>query len=189
MKMAICRCRLLLLVVFALAGCSSQQTAPNPDSKAASPAPEIKTGAAPEFELLNAWKPKTVIVQVYGGEKFTLTAKRGTEFVAVELMMKMDEAAKPVSAAMWGGTVLLDSKGNRQNPVFSYAASLVKYEPHGDTVEYVGAEGMKDAELLSKTLKEAGGKLVVVFGAPEKDPQLKLEIAKTTTVDVPVGGK
>lgn len=180
----------LLLITFALcASCSSQQTAPNANSSAAASGPETKAGSAPEFELLNAWNPAKVIVQVYGGEKFTLTAKPGTGFVAVELMMKTDDVSKPVPVAMWGGTTLIDSKGTRQQPVFSYAATLVKYQPHGDTVEYVGSENMKDSELLSKTLKEAGGKLVVVFGAPEKDTQLKLEIAKSTLLDVSLGGK
>ena len=181
---------LLLLVNFALfTSCSSQNTPTNANSAAASSTPGIKAGATPEFELLNAWKPAKVIVQVYGGDKFTLTAKPGTEFVAVELMMKTDDAANAVPAAMWGGTVLIDSKGNRNNLVFSYAASLVKYQAGGDTVEYVGKENMKDGELIGLTLKEAGGKLVVVFGAPAKDPQLKLEIAKGALLNVPLGGK
>lgn len=183
-------CLLLLLIALALWGCSSQPAESNSNSTSATSTPGIKTGAVADFELLNAWKPKTVIVQVYGGDKFTLTAKPGTEFIALELMMKTDEA-KPIPAAMWGGTVLIDSKGNRSQTVFSYAATLVEYQPGGDKVEYVGKENMKDGELLGLTLKEAGGKLVVVFGAPEKDAPLKLEVAKTTTLDVStaLGGK
>lgn len=177
------------LVVFA--SCSSQRTATNGNSSAGPSSPQIKTGPAPEFELLNAWQPRTVIVQGYGnpGPKFTLTPKTGTSFLAVELMMKSDDASKPVPAAMWGGTTLIDSKGKTHQLVFSYAASLVKYEPNGDTVEYVGAENMKDSDLLSKTLREAGGKLVVVFDAPEKDTQFKLEIAKGAPLDISLGGK
>ena len=190
MRFATYAWRLLLPLSLALCtSCSSQQTTPNANSAPASSTPGIKAGAIPEFEILNAWKPAKVIVQVYGGDKFTLTAKPGTEFVAIELMMKTDNAADPVSAAMWGGTVLIDSKGNRSNLVFSYAAPLVKYQAGGDTVEYVGSEDMKPGELMGKTLKEMGGKLVVAFGAPAKDAQLKLEIAKSTTLDIPLGGK
>jgi hypothetical protein len=181
---------LLLPLTFALStSCSSQNTTSNANSAIPSSAPVIKAGPVPEFELLNAWKPAKVIVQVYGGDKFTLTAKPGTEFVAVELMMKTDDAANPVPAAMWNGTILIDSKGNRNNLVFSYAAPLVKYQAGGDTVEYVGSEDMKPGELMGKTLKDEGGKLVVVFGAPEKDPQLKLEIAKSALLNISVGGK
>jgi len=181
---------LLLSLAFALSGCSSQPTAPNSNSTA-NATPAMKTGAVPEFEILNAWKPKTVIVQVYGGDKFTLTAKPGTEFVALELMMTTDDAAHPIPEAMWNGTALIDSKGNRSDAVFNYAAPLVDYQPGGDKVEYVGRKSDKPGrdEELGKSLKETGGKLVVVFGAPAKDNQLKLEIAKTTTLDVPLGGK
>lgn len=190
MRFATYAWRLLLSLTLALCtSCSSQNTAPNANTQTASSTPGVKAGATPEFELLNAWKPAKVIVQGYGGDKFTLTAKPGTEFVAVELMMKTDDAANPVPAAMWGGTVLIDSKGNRSNLVFSYAAPLVKYQAGGDTVEYVGSEDMKPGELMGKTLKEMGGKLVVAFGAPEKDPQLKLEIAKGALLDIPLGRK
>lgn len=190
MKPTAYACLLLLLIVFAVAGCSSQPTTPNTNTTATA-TPAIKAGGVAEFEILNAWKPKTVIVQVYGGDKFTLSAKPGTEFVAVELMMKADDAAHPVPEAMWNGTVLIDSKGNRTQPVFSYAAPLVRYQPGGDNVEYVGRASAKPGqdEELGRALKETGGKLVVVFGAPEKDAQLKLEIAKSTTLDVPLGGK
>jgi hypothetical protein len=178
--------RLLLPLTLALStSCSSQPTTPNANSQAASSTPGIKAGATPEFELLNAWKPAKVIVQVYSGDKFTMTAKPGTQFVAVELMMKTDDAANPVPAAMWGGTVLIDSKGNRTNLVFSYAAPLVKYQVGGDTVEYVGSADLKPGELTGKTLKEMSGKLVVVFGAPEKDRQLKVEIAQGALLDIP----
>lgn len=190
MRFATYAWQLLLPLTLALCtSCSSPNTAPNTNSATASSTPGIKAGAIPEFELLKAWKPAKVIVQVYSGDKFTLTAKPGTEFVAVELMMKTDDAANPIPAAMWGGTVLIDSKGNRSNLVFSYAAPLVKYQPGGDTVEYVGSADMKPGELMGKTLKEEGGKLVVVFGAPAKDPQLKIEIAKSAMLDVSVGGK
>jgi hypothetical protein len=181
---------ILLSIVFAFAGCASQPAAPNSNSTGTA-TPAVKTGAVAEFDILNAWKPKTVIIEVYGGDKFTLSAKPGTEFIAIELMMKTDDAAHPVPEAMWNGTVLIDSKGNRSQVVFSYAAPLVSYQPGGDKVEYVGRESTKPGrdEELDRTLKETGGKLVVVFGAPEKDTQLKLEIAKSTTLDVPLGGK
>lgn len=185
MRFATYGCVLLLLAVGFSASCSSQQTTPTANSQAPSSTPSVKAGVSPEFELLSAWKPAKVIVQVYSGDKFTMTAKPGTEFVAVELMMKTDDAANPVPAAMWGGTVLIDSKGNRSNLVFSYAAPLVNYQPGGDTVEYAGSEDMKPGELMGKTLKEMGGKLVVVFGAPAKDPQLKVEIAKGAQLDIP----
>jgi hypothetical protein len=180
---------LLLTAVGFCTSCSSQQTTPNANSQTASSTPGIKAGATPEFELLNAWKPAKVIVQVYSGDKFTMTAKPGTEFVAAELIMKTDDAANPVPAAMWDGTILIDSKGNRTNLVFSYAAALVKYQAGGDTVEYVGSPDMKPNELTGKTLKEMGSKLVVVFGAPEKDTQLKVEIAKSALLDIPLGRK
>lgn len=187
MRFATYSCVLVLLAAVGFStSCSSQQTTPNANSQTGSSTPGIKAGATPQFELLNAWKPAKVIVQVYSGDKFTMTAKPGTEFVAVELMMKTDGAANPVPAAMWDGTVLLDSKGNRSNIVFSYAAPLVKYQAGGDTVEYAGSADIKPGELMSKTLKEMGGKLVVVFGAPEKDPQLKVEIAKGTLLDIPL---
>ena len=191
MRFATYACVLLPLTFALSTSCSSQNTPPNANSATATSKPETKVGPVPEFELLSAWKPAKVIVQVYSGDKFTMTAKPGTEFVAVELMMKTDDAANPIPAAMWGGTVLVDSKGNRSNLVFSYAAPLVKYQAGGDTVEYVGSEDMKPGELMGKTLKETGGKLVVVFGAPEKDAPLKLEVAKTTTLDVStaLGGK
>ena len=190
MRFAAYACPLLLLAALGFStSCSSQQTTPNANSQTASSSPGIKAGSIPEFELLNAWKPAKVIVQVYGGDKYTMTAKPGTEFVAVELMMKTDDAATPVPAAMWNGTILIDSKGNRNNLVFSYAAPLVKYQAGGDTVEYVGSPDMKPGELMGKTLKETGGKLVVVFGAPAKDSQLKVEIAKSVALDVPLGGK
>lgn len=190
MRFATYAWRLLLPLTLALCtSCSSQNTAPNANSATASSTPEIKAGPAPEFELLNAWTPARVIVEGYGSGKFTLTAKPGTKFVAIELMMKMDDAAKPVFASMWGGTTLIDSKGTRHQLVFSYAATLVRYQPHGDTVEYAGGENIKPGELMSKTLKETGGKLVVVFGAPENETQFKLEIAKGAPLDVSLGGK
>ena|SRR5687768_2325613 len=177
----------LLLIALALcAACSSQQTA---NSTPTSNPPEIKAGPAAEFELRNAWKPAKVIVQGYSSDKFTLTAKPGTQFVAVELKMKTDDAATPVPAALWPGTTLIDSKGDRHQLVFSYASTLVKYQPHGDTVEYAGAENMKPGELLSKTLKETGGTLVVVFNAPEKESRFKLEIAKGAPIDISLAEK
>jgi hypothetical protein len=180
----------MLLIGFAFTGCSSQPTVRDSNLNAAA-TPAMKIGGVAEFDILNAWKPKTVIVQVYGGDKFTLTTKPGTEFVAVELLMKTDDAAHPVPEAMWNGTVLIDSKGNRNQLVFSYAAPLVKYKAGGDTVEYVGRQSTKPGqdEELGRNLKDSGGKLVVVFGAPTNDPQLKLEIAKTATLDVPLQGK
>ena len=190
MRFATYVCVLLLLAAVGFStSCSSQTTTPNANSQTGSSTPGIKASATPEFELLNAWQPAKVIVQVYSGDKFTMTAKPGTEFLAIELMMKTDDAANPVPAAMWGGTVLIDSKGNRSNLVFSYAAPLVKYQIGGDTVEYVGSADMKPGEITGKTLKEMGGKLVVVFGAPEKDAQLKVEIAKGALLDIPLGRK
>jgi hypothetical protein len=190
MRLEVCPSLLLLVIAVTLAGCSSKPTVTNSNSTAAA-TPAMKVGTVAEFDILNAWKPKTVIVQVYGGDKFTLTAKPGTEFIALELMMKTDDAAHSVPEAMWGGTVLIDSKGNRSQAVFNYAAPLVKYQPGGDTVEYVGRKSTKPGrdEELGRNLKDTGGKLVVVFGAPTNDPQLKLEIAKTTLLDIPLGGK
>lgn len=177
-----------------VASCSSQRTAGNGNSSAAIPSPTANAIEGPQFEVLNAWKPRRVVVQgySYGGappDKFTLTPKKGIAFVALELLMKQDDPHQPVPAAMWGGTVLLDSAGNRHQLFFSYAATMVKYTPNGDLVEYAGSGDDKSNGIINKKLSEAGGKLVIVFEAPPNDSEFKLEIRNAAPLNVSVKAK
>jgi hypothetical protein len=174
------------------ASCSSQPPAVNGNSSGTTGAPESKAATktqGPLFEVAAAWRPRKVTVETYaiGGSppnRYTLTPKAGFAFVAVELLLKQDDPSKPVPAAMWAGTVLLDSAGGRHQPLFSYPATMVKYAPNGDSVEYAGGEQTKAGDLVSKKLGEAGGKLVVVFEAPPKDTEFKLEIADSAPLQI-----
>lgn len=174
--------------------CSSQRTAGNGNSSALNPSPTASASEGPQFVVLNAWKPTKVVVQgySYGGappDKFTITPKKGISFVALELLMKQDDPHKPVPAAMWGGTVLLDSAAKRHQLFFSYASTLVKYTPNGASVEYVGSGDNKPNDIIGKKLSESGGKLVVVFEAPPNESEFKLEIAGGVTLNVSVKAK
>lgn len=169
--------------------CSSSRTIGNNNSSTVAASPESPTNAGPLFELLNAWKPKKVTVEGYAtaGEaapKFTLTPKPGASFVAVELMLKRDDARKPVPAALWSGTVLVDSAGKSHQFVFSYPSTWAKYSPGGESVEYAEDKNAKSIDLVGKTLSETGNKLVVVFEAPPNETEFKLEIANGTPLQV-----
>jgi hypothetical protein len=169
--------------------CSSSPTPGNNNSSPVAVSPKSPTSAGPQFELLNAWKPKKVTVEGYatGGEpapKFTLTPKEGEAFVAVELMLKRDDASKPVPAALWSGTVLVDSAGKSHKFVFSYPSTWARYTPGGESVEYAEDQNVKSAGLIGKTLAETGNKLVVVFKAPPNESQFKLEIANGAPLQV-----
>jgi hypothetical protein len=176
------------------ASCSSLRNAGNGNSSAALPSPAAKAVAGPQFEILNAWKPRKVVVEGYAfgdapPDRFTITPKKGISFVALELLMKQDDPHKPVPAAMWGGTVLLDSAGNRHQLFFSYAATMVKYSANGDSVEYKGSGDNKPNDIINKKLSESGGKLVVVFEAPPNESEFKLEIANATQLNVSLRAK
>jgi hypothetical protein len=186
---------LSLVIGLALGAAScSQRTAGNGNSSAAIPSPAAPTIEGPQFEVLNAWKPKKVVVEGYSigdapPDRFTITPKKGISFVALELLMKQDDPHKPVPAAMWGGTVLLDSAGNRHQLFFSYASTMVKYTPNGDSVEYAGSGDDKPNDIISKKLSESGSKLVVVFEAPPNDTEFKLEITNAAPLNVSVRAK
>ncbi|MGZ8844137.1 MAG: hypothetical protein ACXW18_10780, partial [Pyrinomonadaceae bacterium] len=94
----------VILVTLGAASCSSPRTAENVNSSAAIPSPTTNAIQGPQFEVLNVWKPRRVVVQgySYGGappDKFTLTPKKGIAFVALELLMKQDDPHQPVPAA------------------------------------------------------------------------------------------
>jgi hypothetical protein len=186
----------IFLVILGLgliaSSCSSPHPVVNGNSSAPSglPDPQASTNTqGPLFEVTAAWKPKKVTVETYaiGGSppnRYTLTPKAGAAFVAVELILKQDDSSKPVPAALWSGTVLVDSSGGRHQLMFSYPSTIVKYAPNGDSVEYNGDAQIKAGDLASKKLSEMGGKLVVVFEAPPKDTEFKLEITNSAPLQV-----
>lgn len=175
---------LVLLLISGLVlttSCSSSPTPGNNNSSNVTASPESAPNAGPQFELLNAWRPKKVTLEGYatGGEsapKFTLTPKAGEGFVAVELMLKRDDARNPVPAALWSGIVLVDSAGKSYKFVFSYPSTWARYTPGGESVEYVEDPKVTSTGLIGKTLAETGNKLVVVFAAPPNESEFKLEI-------------
>jgi len=175
--------------------CSSSRTPGNNNPSSVAASPESPANAAgPQFELLNAWRPKKVTVEGYatGGEpapKFNLTPKAGQGFVAVELMLNRDDASKPVPAALWSGTVLVDSAGKPHKFVFSYPSTWARYTPGGESVEYAEDPDVKSTGLIGRTLAETGGKLVVVFEAPPNESEFKLEIANGAPLQVSLKAK
>jgi hypothetical protein len=183
----------VVIVLLLSASCSSPRTAVNGNSSPAG-SPESKTAEGPLFEVLNAWKPRKVTVETYaiGDEpapRYTLTPKAGVAFVAVELMLKRDDSRKPVPAAMWGGTVLVDSAGKPHQLFFSYPSTGAKYTPYADSVEYSGDKTAKSDDLIGKKLSEMGGKLVVVFDAPPNDTEFKLEVTNAAPLQVSIKTK
>lgn len=183
---------LAIMITWVGDSCSRRQAPTGIKPIESVPANQVAVG--PSFEILNTWNPKKVIVMGYetAGEKpprFTLTPKPGAAFLAIELIMKADDPKKPIPASMWGGINLIDSSGAERPIIFDYAATLAKYTPGGDTVEYVGDPKIKDTELLNATLAQTGGKLVVVFDTSPADTNLKLDIAKRQTLPVSVLAK
>ncbi len=188
---------LVLTVVIGLVlseSCSSQRTAINGNSSIVTGSPESKTAEGPLFEVLNAWRTKKVKIETYaiGDEpapRYTLTPKPGIAFIAVELMLKRDDSNKPIPAAMWGGTVLVDSAGKPHQLFFSYPATRWKYTPFGDSIEYAGDKTATSDDLIGKNLIDMGSKLVVFFEAPSNETEFKLEITNAAPLQVSIKTK
>jgi len=109
--------------------------------------------------------------------KYTVTAKPGVGFLALELTLKKERRSEPASA----NVVLIDSSGERHTLMFHFASAQTKYRPNGDSISFDNDSGE-----LGQPLSKRGGKLIAVFEVPPDRTGFKAEIDGSSPIDVVV---